>query len=92
MDTTPMLFGQVAVVDDTPTNLHLLSNLLEDAGHDVRPFPTGKRALEGIIYSPPDLILLDIKMPGMNGYELCELRNSKLRHQRKRYLSFLSVH
>ncbi|ESA36414.1 response regulator receiver sensor signal transduction histidine kinase [Leptolyngbya sp. Heron Island J] len=72
MNTASVLLGQVAVVDDTPANLHLLSNLLEDAGYDVRPFPTGAIALAGITYSLPDLILLDIQMPGMNGYELCQ--------------------
>ncbi|MGD2183924.1 hybrid sensor histidine kinase/response regulator [Lusitaniella coriacea] len=69
-DSTPI--GQIAVVDDTAANLHLLSNLLENVGYDVRPFPKGTIAFEGIIYSPPDLILLDIQMPEMNGYELCE--------------------
>ena len=64
--------GQIAVVDDTAANLHLLCNLLEDAGYDVRPFPMGKLALEGIAYSVPDLVLLDIMMPQMDGYEVCE--------------------
>jgi len=64
--------GQIAVVDDTAANLHLLCNLLEDAGYDVRPFPRGELALKGIAYSPPDLVLLDIQMPEMDGYEVCE--------------------
>ncbi|NET25454.1 MAG: response regulator [Okeania sp. SIO1I7] len=67
-----MSLGQIAVVDDTAANLHLLCNLLENAGYDVRPFPRGAIALEGITYSPPDLILLDIQMPEMNGYNICE--------------------
>ncbi|NER35869.1 MAG: response regulator [Oscillatoria sp. SIO1A7] len=69
-DSIPI--GQIAVVDDTAANLHLLSNLLENVGYDVRPFPRGGIALQGITYSPPDLILLDIQMPEMNGYELCQ--------------------
>lgn len=64
--------GQIAVIDDTAANLHLLCNLLEDAGYDVRPFPRGQLALKGIVYSVPDLVLLDIQMPEMNGYEVCE--------------------
>ncbi|MDJ1182228.1 hybrid sensor histidine kinase/response regulator [Roseofilum casamattae] len=64
--------GQIAVVDDTAANLHLLFNLLGNSGYDVRPFPKGTIAFEGITYSPPDLILLDIQMPEMNGYELCQ--------------------
>jgi len=72
MNADSMLLGQIAVVDDTAANLHLLSNLLESAGYDVRSFPRGTIAFEGITYSPPDLILLDIQMPEMNGYELCQ--------------------
>ncbi len=72
MNADSILLGQIAVVDDTIANLHLLSNLLENVGYDVRSFPRGAIAFEGITYSPPDLILLDIQMPDMNGYELCE--------------------
>ena len=72
MNDNSIPIGQIAVVDDTEANLHLLSNLLDNAGYDVRPFPRGAIAFKGITYSPPDLILLDIKMPEMNGYELCE--------------------
>lgn len=72
MDDSNLPLGQIAVVDDTATNLHLLANLLEDAGYDVRPFPRGQLALEGIAYSPPDLILLDIHMPELNGYQVCK--------------------
>lgn len=63
----------ILVVDDTPANLHLLVNLLTEKGYKVRAVPSGKLALSGIELSRPDLILLDIMMPGMNGYEVCEL-------------------
>jgi DNA-binding response OmpR family regulator len=81
MNHKKLSLGQIAVVDDTAANLHLLSNLLEGAGYDVRPFPRGKLAIEGIVYSVPDLVLLDIQMPEMNGYEVCEkLKANELTH------------
>ncbi|MDJ1182976.1 hybrid sensor histidine kinase/response regulator [Roseofilum casamattae] len=72
MNVDRTLLGQIVVVDDTPANLHLLSNLLKNVGYDVRPFPRATMAWQGINYSPPDLILLDIQMPEMDGYELCK--------------------
>jgi phosphoserine phosphatase RsbU/P len=64
--------GDVMIVDDTPTNLRLLSQMLAEQGYQVRPVPDGKLALTAAQAEPPDLILLDIRMPGMNGYEVCE--------------------
>ena len=64
--------GEIVIIDDTLANLHLLANLLQESGYKVRPFPNGKLALAGIRHSQPDLILLDIKMPNMNGYQVCE--------------------
>ncbi len=63
--------GDVLIVDDTPANLRLLAGMLTDQGHKVRPAPNGKLALMAARAAPPDLILLDINMPGMNGYEVC---------------------
>ncbi len=60
------------VVDDAPTNLQVLSGMLKDRGYKVRPVPNGKLALQAARKDPPDLILLDINMPEMNGYEVCE--------------------
>jgi two-component system, NtrC family, sensor kinase len=64
--------GNILVVDDTPANLRLLVNLLREKGYKVRALPSGKLALTGIKITPPDLILLDILMPEINGYEVCE--------------------
>ncbi len=64
--------GDVLIVDDTPANLHLLSQMLAEQGYQVRPVPDGPLALAAVQAEPPDLILLDIRMPGMNGYEVCE--------------------
>jgi len=58
-------------VDDTPANLQLLSGMLKDRGCKVRPVPSGEEALQAARRIPPDLILLDINMPGMSGYEVC---------------------
>lgn len=62
----------ILIVDDTPANLHLLSEILAEQGYRVRPAPDGPLALAAARAEPPDLVLLDIRMPGMNGYEVCE--------------------
>jgi two-component system sensor histidine kinase/response regulator len=62
----------ILVVDDTPANLQLLTGMLKDRGYRVRPVPSGKLAIQAVQNQKPDLILLDINMPGMNGYEVCE--------------------
>jgi signal transduction histidine kinase len=63
--------GDILVVEDTPASLKLLANLLTDAGHRVRQAPNGELALWSARAQPPELILLDIRMPGMDGYEVC---------------------
>jgi len=64
--------ASILVVDDTPANLQVLAGMLKDRGYKVRPVPSGKLALLAARRDPPDLILLDINMPQMNGYEVCE--------------------
>ncbi len=61
----------ILIVDDTPANLDLLSNILRSAGYGVRPAPNGRLALRAAQNKPPDVILLDINMPEMNGFEVC---------------------
>ncbi|MFH0730326.1 MAG: response regulator [Pseudomonadota bacterium] len=63
--------GRILVVDDTPANLRLLTNLLTAHGYTVHPASDGEVALEFVRSILPDLILLDIRMPGMDGYEVC---------------------
>ena len=62
----------ILIVDDTPDNLRLLSQMLSEQGYRVRAVTSGTRALASVRADPPDLILLDIKMPEMNGYQVCE--------------------
>ena len=62
----------ILVVDDTQANLRLLMDLLGSQGYRVRPVPSGELALNSIRVSRPELILLDINMPGLSGYEVCE--------------------
>ena len=62
----------ILIVDDTPANLRLLSKMLSEQGYQVRPVPDGPLALAAVRAEPPDLILLDIMMPEMSGYEVCE--------------------
>lgn len=60
------------IIDDTPENLALLSDTLSEAGYRVLVATSGDTALEQIQYITPDIILLDIIMPGLNGYETCQ--------------------
>jgi serine phosphatase RsbU (regulator of sigma subunit) len=62
----------ILIVDDTPDNLRLLSQILTEQGYRVRAVTSGSRALASVEVSLPDLILLDIRMPEMDGYEVCE--------------------
>lgn len=67
-----MPLGNILVVDDTAENLRLLSTMLTQSGYAPRCVINGKMALRACNSNPPDLILLDIMMPEMNGYEVCQ--------------------
>ncbi len=62
----------ILVVDDTPANLQLLTNMMKERGYKTRPVPSGMLALQAALSNPPDLILLDVIMPEMNGFEVCQ--------------------
>ncbi|MEG4275676.1 MULTISPECIES: response regulator [unclassified Microcoleus] len=64
--------ANILVVDDTPENLRLLAGILSEKGYQVRPVPNGKLALSAAQKIPPDLVLLDIMMPEMDGYQVCQ--------------------
>ena len=61
----------VLIVDDSPDNLELLARMLQDRGFRARPVLSGERALQAAQSELPDLVLLDINMPAMDGYEVC---------------------
>ncbi|HUB81573.1 MAG TPA: hybrid sensor histidine kinase/response regulator [Bryobacteraceae bacterium] len=67
-----MTQADIMIVDDNPANLKLLENMLSQQGHEIHSFPRGRLALAAAARHPPDLILLDINMPEINGYEVCE--------------------
>ena len=71
-ETAPRDIPRVLVVDDTPANLRLLAGMLKERGYKALAAPNGPMALQAARNEPPDLILLDINMPDMNGYEVCE--------------------
>ncbi|MFB2973387.1 EAL domain-containing protein [Aerosakkonema sp. BLCC-F183] len=75
-DIASTIKGNILLVDDTPDNLHLLSNLLSAQGYKVRCVTNGQTALKAARAKLPDLILLDIMMPHMNGYEVCQILKS----------------
>ncbi|OYD98128.1 diguanylate cyclase response regulator [Nostoc sp. 'Peltigera membranacea cyanobiont' 210A] len=72
----------ILIVDDAPDNLRLLIKILESQGYIIRKSLNGRMALQAAYRHPPDLILLDIFMPEMNGFEVCQqLKASKITEQ-----------
>ncbi|OHC73148.1 MAG: hypothetical protein A3H93_02195 [Rhodocyclales bacterium RIFCSPLOWO2_02_FULL_63_24] len=65
--------GNILLVDDEQTTLKLLKDILTAEGYEPRPFNNGEMALRSVMVEPPDLILLDVRMPGMSGLEVCRL-------------------
>jgi len=61
----------IMIVDDVAENLTLLLAILGNEGYNLRAYPNGQMALDGAMQDPPDLILLDVMMPDMDGYEVC---------------------
>jgi CheY-like chemotaxis protein len=63
--------GELFVVDDNPNNIELLSRILRSAGYSVRIANHGRRALEAILVRAPEMVLLDVNMPELSGYDVC---------------------
>jgi signal transduction histidine kinase len=70
-EVVPAPAPSILLVDDTVENLRLLAGMLATRGFDARPVTNGHDALDAVTHEPPDLILLDVTMPGMNGLEVC---------------------
>jgi CheY-like chemotaxis protein/class 3 adenylate cyclase len=68
---SPACDGHVLVVDDTPQNVKLLADVLRARGYRVSTAASGQEALAAIAADPPGLVLLDVMMPGISGYEVC---------------------
>jgi twitching motility two-component system response regulator PilH len=64
-----MAIKNVLIVDDSPTELHLLREMLTKSGFSVSTVASGEEAIETLKGQRPDLILMDVVMPGMNGFE-----------------------
>ena len=63
--------GHVLIVDDTPENIQVLGSLLRESDYNINVATSGKQALDALERVHPDLVLLDIMMPDMDGYEVC---------------------
>lgn len=68
--------GNILIVDDLPENLRFLTEILTKNGYIVRCVTNGSMALRTVRHNPPDVLLLDIKMPDMDGYQVCEALKS----------------
>lgn len=80
MESSPLekpIKGDILIVDDVPENLQVLFALLTAEGYEVRRLRSGKQVIKVVSEDPPDLILLDIRMPEMDGYEVCRLLKLK---------------
>lgn len=62
---------RVLIIDDVPINLSLLEGILQERDYEVASFPRGRLALAAMESNPPDLVLLDVNMPEMSGFEVC---------------------
>jgi signal transduction histidine kinase len=71
-EITPQDVASILMVDDNPVNLQVLTSMLKQSGWRPRPVTSGRLGLQAASNDPPDLVLLDINMPEMNGYEVCE--------------------
>lgn len=72
--------GDILIVDDDLNNLQMLSDILVARGYEVRGAKNGTVALDFIQNDPPDLVLLDVRMPGMDGYEVCKRLKAEQRY------------
>lgn len=72
MEETKIKPVKILIIDDNPCNLRLLTKILFEQGYAVRIAPSAKLGINSVMAEVPDLILLDIKMPDMDGYTVCQ--------------------
>lgn len=77
MNIESLYEGTLLIVDDTPANVSVLFDFLTETGFKVLVAQDGKRAIQKATYAKPDLILLDVMMPGMDGFEVCQILKSQ---------------
>jgi two-component system, NtrC family, sensor kinase len=76
------LTATILVIDDTPTNLEVLYGALSSAGYEILVEMDGESGIEQATSNPPDLILLDVMMPGIDGFETCRrLKSHPITHE-----------
>jgi DNA-binding response OmpR family regulator len=85
MSSQPALSDHILVVDDSPDNVFLIQTILEEEGYKISTAEDGPSALAEIEQSPPSLVLLDVMMPGMDGFEVTK----RIRQDTK--LSFIPI-
>jgi len=85
MSSQPALSDHILVVDDSPDNVFLIQTILEEEGYKISTAEDGPSALAEIEQSPPSLVLLDVMMPGMDGFEVTK----RIRQDPK--LSFIPI-
>jgi len=71
MSTAQVVASRILIVDDTPSNIQMLTTILKDKGYQISVATNGRRALEVMERIQPDLVLLDVMMPEMDGFETC---------------------
>lgn len=76
------LIGTILIVEDSPSELELMSYYLTESGYNVIPATGAKEALQKALLQQPDVIVTDVVMPGMSGFELCRFLK-KIRVQKK---------
>jgi CheY-like chemotaxis protein len=71
MNPAPAIDTRILIVDDTPANIQALATILKNKGYQISAATNGKQAIEALARVQPDLILLDVMMPEMDGFETC---------------------